>query len=190
MLVDLVLSSNQTGTYRVRTLLDSGTGNSWCHVDLLKHVQYNELGSVPMQVQVFEGSRKKKYRYDELFYAVHGRKGTLRCFVTDQYTWFNEVKGLTEYASSQLTEGMIIDPSSPCSHDTGKKEIALILGPYASANMRDWNTEIKMFGNLSFETETGTGYVFSGLLPKHLNHNVIYSYRITPIIEEHLSAQG
>ena len=32
--------------------------------------------------------------------------------------------------------------------------------------------------------------MFSGLLPKHLNHNVIYSYRITPIIEEHLSAQG
>ena len=82
-----------------------------------------------MQVQVFEGSRKKKYRYVEVFYAVHGRKGTLRCFVTDQYAWFNEVKGLTEYASSQLTEGMIIDPSSPCSHDTGKKEIALILGP-------------------------------------------------------------
>ena len=32
--------------------------------------------------------------------------------------------------------------------------------------------------------------VFSGLLPKHLNQNVIYSYRITPIIEEHLDAQG
>ena len=28
----------------------------------------------------------------------------------------------------------------------------------------------------------GTGYVYSGLLPKHLNNNLIYSYKITPMI--------
>ena len=100
---------------------------------------------------------------------------------------------MTKYAASQLAEGIIIDPSSPCSHDTGKKNIALILGPFASAKLRDRNADCKFEGNLLFEpykTGNGTGYVFSGLLPKHLNQNVIYSYRITPIIEEHLGAQG
>ena len=193
MSVDLVRPSGQNGSYKVRTLLDSGTGTNWCHIDLLKHVQYNDLGSVIMQVQVFEGVKKKRYRYVELFYAIHGLIGTLRCFVTDQYAWFNEVDGLTKYAASQLAEGIIIDPSSPCSHDTGKKEIALILGPFASAKLRDRDAEYKFVGNLLFEpykTGNSTGYVFSGLLPKHLNQNVIYSYRITPIIEEHLGAQG
>ena len=193
MSVDLVRPSGQNGSYKVRTLLDSGTGTNWCHIDLLKYVQYNDLGSIIMQVQVFEGVRKKRYRYVELFYSVHGLIGTLRCFVTDQCAWFNEVSGLTKYAASQLTEGIIIDPSSPCSHDAGKKNIALILGPFASAKLRDRNADCKFEGNLLFEpykTGNGTGYVFSGLLPKHLNQNVIYSYRITPIIEEHLDAQG
>ena len=84
MPVDLVCPSGQNGSYKVRTLLDSGTGTNWCHIDLLKYVQYNELGSVIMQVQVFEGFRKKRYRYVELFYVIHGLMGTLRCFVTDQ----------------------------------------------------------------------------------------------------------
>ena len=193
MQVDLVCPEGQNGPYKVRTLLDSGTGTNWCHKDLLKYVIYNDLGSVVMQVQVFEGVRKKRYRYVELFYTINGLQGTLRCFVTDQYAWFNEVDGLTKYAASQLAEGTIIDPGLPCSHDTGKKDIALILGPFASAKLRDRNADYKFVGNLLFEpyrTGNSTGYVFSGLLPKHLNKNVIYSYRITPIIQEHLGAQG
>ena len=119
--VDLVRPEGQNGSYKVRTLLDSGTGTNWCHSDLLKHVQYNDLGSVVMQVQVFEGFRKKRYQYVELFYTINGLMGTLRCFVTTQYAWFNEVNGLTKFAASQLADGTIIDPSSTCSHDTGEK---------------------------------------------------------------------
>ena len=83
--VDLVRPEGQNGSYKVRTLLDSGTGTNWCHSDLLKHVQYNDLGSVVMQVQVFEGFRKKRYQYVNLFYTINGLMGTLRCFVTSQY---------------------------------------------------------------------------------------------------------
>ena len=48
MLVNLVRPSGQNGSYKVRTLLDSGTGTNWCHIDLLKYVQYNNLGSIIM----------------------------------------------------------------------------------------------------------------------------------------------
>ena len=51
MTVDLVCSSGQNGLYKVRTLLDSDTGTNWCHSDLLKYVQYNDLGTLIMQVQ-------------------------------------------------------------------------------------------------------------------------------------------
>ena len=110
-LVDLVLKDN-VGHFKVRTLLDSGSGTSWCHIDLLRHVKYNDLGSLSMQVQVSEGCRKKRYQYVELFYTVDGKVGTIKCFVTDQYSWFNEIKGLAEYATKQLSEDTIIDPSS------------------------------------------------------------------------------
>ena len=191
-IVDLILK-NGTTPYKTRTLLDTGSGTSWCHIDLLQYVKYNDLGSITMQVQVFEGLRKKRYKYVELFYTVDGKIGTLRCFVTDQYAWFNEIKGLTQYAASQLSDHSVIDPSTTCDHDKGKKEIALILGPYASNKLRNRDVAHKFAGNLLFEcfkTGNSSGYVFSGLLPKHLNRNVIYSYKITPMIQEHLDAQG
>ena len=99
---------------------------------MLKYVQHNELGSKTMEVQVFEGFRKKSYKYVELFYLVNGQEGTLKCFVTDQESWFNEVEGLTQYAASKLPESTIIDPCLPCDHDKDTKKIALILGPHAA----------------------------------------------------------
>ena len=192
MLVDLVLKDN-VGSFKVRTLLDSGSGTSWCHIDLLRHVKYNDLGSLTMQVQVFEGCRKKRYQYVELFYTVDGKVGTIKCFVTDQYSWFNEIKGLAEYAANQLSEDTIIDPGTPCDHDKGKKEIALILGPYASNKLRNRNVSNKFSGDLLFESYKiggSSAFVFSGLVPRKLNRNVIYSYKITPMIQEHLDVQG
>ena len=194
MPVDLVRKDKgNLSAYRVRTLIDSGAGTNWCHVDLLKHVHYKNLGSTTMQVQVFEGCVKKTYKYVELSYTVQGKFGTFRCFVTDQYAWFNEVKGLYDYASSTLSGESVIDPSSPCDHDQGKKEIALILGPYASHKLRDREVSYRYEGNLMFEcykTGNKSGFVFSGLLPKHLNEGVIYSYSVTPRVEEHLHAQA
>ena len=194
MPIDLVRKDKgNPSAYRVRTLMDSGAGTNWCHVDLLKHVQYNNLGTTTMQVQVFEGCVKKSYKYVEIFYTVQGKIGTLKCFVTNHYAWFNEVQGLFHYASNLLSAETVIDPSLPCDHDLGKKEIALILGPYASHKLRDRNVAYHYEGNLLFESYklgNKSGFVFSGLLPKHLNTGVIYSYRMTPMIEEHLDAHG
>ena len=130
-----------------------------------------------MTVQVFEGVIKKKYRYVELYYKVDDKKDSLKCFVTDQYAWFNEVAGLTTFAAKQLENHWIIDPSQSCGHDFSKKAIALILGPVASLKLRNKKENYICAGNLLFEpyqTGNGTGYVYSGLLPKHLN-NLIYS---------------
>ena len=191
-IVDLIVK-NDSAPYKTRTLLDTGTGTNWCHVDLLQYVKYNNLGSITMQVQAFEGCRKRRYKYVEIFYTVHGKIGTLRCFVTDQYAWFNEIKGLTQFAASQLSDHSVIDPDTTCDHDSGKKKIALILGPYASNKLRNRDVPHKFVGDLLFESYkfgNGSGYVFSGLLPKHLNRNVIHSYRITPMLEELCDVQG
>ena len=150
-IVDLIVK-NDSAPYKTRTLLDTGTGTNWCHVDLLQYVKYNNLGSITMQVQAFEGCRKRRYKYVEIFYTVHGKIGTLRCFVTDQYAWFNEVKGLTQYAASQLSDHSVIDPDTTCDHDSGKKKIALILGPYASNKLRNRDVQHKFVGDMLFES--------------------------------------
>ena len=41
-----------------------------------------------------------------------------------------------------------------------------------------------------YKTGNKSGFVFSGLLPKHLNDGVIYSYRVTPRLEEHVHDQS
>ena len=191
--VHLQRKKQNSSPYIVRTILDSGSGTNWCHQDLLDHVQYRDLGAINMKVEVFEGSREKRYRYVELQYTVSGLTGTLRCFVTDQYAWFNDIKGLTQYAASQLPGQKVFDPSSPCNHDGKAKQIALILGPYASSKLKNKNIEDKYVGFLHFQSYRvgeDSGYVFSGLLPKHLNRNVSYSYRVTPMLKEGDYIQG
>ena len=125
LVVDLIRKGKSNNIFKTRTLLDTGSGNNWCHKDLLNHVEYNDLGSIAMNIQVFEGSRKRRYQYVEIFYSVNNQTGSLRCFVTDQYAWFNEVDGLTTYAAQQQQGYYIIDPAQHCDHDKGKKEICI-----------------------------------------------------------------
>merc|ERR1711913_146443 len=102
LIVDLVRKGESNNSFKTRTLLDTGSGTSWCHEDLLNHVEYKNIGSTIMTVHIFEGTIKKKYRYVELYYTVNDKIGPLKCFVIDQYGWFNDVAGLTSYAEKQL----------------------------------------------------------------------------------------
>ena len=137
LIVELIGKGQSSKTIKTRTLLDTGSGNNWCHKDLLNCVEYNNLGSILMSIQVFEGDRKRRYQYVEIFYTVNNQRGSLKCFVTDQHAWFNDVEGLTTYAAQQLEGYPVIDPSQHCDHDRGKKGIALILGPFASIKLRN-----------------------------------------------------
>ena len=56
-----------------------------------------------------------------------------------------------------------MDPSAHCDHDEEKKEIALILSPYASMKLRNKEETIKYGGGLLYEpyrTRNITSYVF------------------------------
>ena len=114
---------------------------------------------------------RKKYKYVQIFYTIDGREGSLKCFVTDQYAWFNEVKGLTKYVTEKAQGLQIIDPAQHCTHDSfhNKKEIALILGPYASFKLCDREKDRKFIDGVLYEPyrlQKVIGYVYSGVLPK------------------------
>ena len=126
----------------------------------------------------------------QIFYTIDGREGSLKCFVTDQYAWFNEVKGLTEYIKDKAQNLQIIDPTQHCTHDSfhNKKEIALILGPYASFKLCDREKERKFIDGVLYEPYRlgdGVGYVYSGVLPKKFCTKIVCStYKVTPILQE------
>ena len=189
LIINLIRKGKSNNTFKTRTLLDTGSGHNWCHKDLLNCVEYNSLGSILMSVQVFEGNRRRRFQYVEIFYTVNNQRGSLRCFVTDQLACFNNVEGLSKYAIEQLKDYPVVDPSQHCDHDKGQKGIALILGPFASMKLRNKQETMLYSGNLLYEpykTGKSTGYVYSGLIPKHLNNSVLYAYRITPMLSEHL----
>ena len=74
-----------------------------------------------MTIQVFEGARKRRFQYVEIFYTVNDQRASLKCFVTDQYAWFNDVEGLTTHATQQVEGYCIIDPAQHCDHSDKKK---------------------------------------------------------------------
>ena len=78
LIVELKKKGDNYNTFKTRTLLDTGSGNNWCHKDLLNYVEYNNLGSLLMSIQVFEGDRKRRYQYVEIFYTVNNQRGSLR----------------------------------------------------------------------------------------------------------------
>merc|ERR1712002_684643 len=188
--VDLIAKGGNSIPFKARALLDSASGINWCHKDLLEFVRYDDLGATTMKVQIFEGSVKKKYRYVQIFYTFDGKEGSLKFFVTEQYAWFNEIKGLTEYVGSKLQNLQVIDPTQHCTHDSfhNKKEIALILGPYASLKLCDKEKERKFIDGILYEPYrlgNGVGYVYSGVLPKKFRTKIICStYKITLILTD------
>ena len=57
------LISNGNKQFKVRTLLDSGSGTNWIVKNILQHVQHTIKGSELMEVHTFHGAVRKKYPF-------------------------------------------------------------------------------------------------------------------------------
>ena len=80
------LTTNGDRSFRVRTLLDSGSGTNWIVKNLLQYVQHTVKGSELMEVHTFHGAVRKKYPLVEIYYqdsykATH----SIMCYVHDSY---------------------------------------------------------------------------------------------------------
>ena len=53
------LLTNNNKTFKVRTLMDPGSGTNWIVVSLLKHVKHAVKGSEMLEVVTFSGTIKK-----------------------------------------------------------------------------------------------------------------------------------
>ena len=62
------LNGNGNGPFKVRTLLDPGSGTNWIVKDLLHNVQYTKMGQEHLEVVTFSGNVKKKFPLVEVYY--------------------------------------------------------------------------------------------------------------------------
>ena len=84
--VIIPLLTNAQYPYKVRTLLDSGSGTNWIVKNILQHVQHTVKGSELMEVHTFHGAVRKKYPLVEVYYRDPDNKvQTIMCYVHDSY---------------------------------------------------------------------------------------------------------
>ena len=58
------LRTNDDEPFRVRTLLDPGSGTNWIVISLLKFLKHTVIGSETLEVVTFSGSIKKEIPFN------------------------------------------------------------------------------------------------------------------------------
>ena len=89
------LLANDGRYFRVRTLLDSGSGTNWITRAVLQRVKHTIKGKHPLEVFAFGGSVKKKFTLVETyFHDERGKIHYIMCYVQDDYATHITVDGM------------------------------------------------------------------------------------------------
>ena len=92
------LRNNTDESFRVRALLDSGSGTNWITASLLKFVAHKVKGNDILEVVTFSGSVTKKFPLVEVFYKdLNNTTFSLLCYVHDTFTRHTSAKSMVDY---------------------------------------------------------------------------------------------
>ena len=87
--------------FRVRTLLDPGSGTNWIVRSLLSRLSYTTKGHETLEVATFNGNVTKKFPLVEVYYEDgNGFTQGLTCYVYEEYTRHVTVQGMLEYITT------------------------------------------------------------------------------------------
>ena len=169
------LLANNGRYFRVRTLLDSGSGTNWIVRQVLNNVKHTVKGKNHLEVYTFNGVVKNRFTLVEIY--IHDEKGKIRsitCYVQEEYTTHVTVEGIvphilfnhkTPYSISRP----IADPNSlEVDHTDATASIGMIL---CSGTINALRTEepIIVLPELKMLLEpTIFGVAISGSVPKAL----------------------
>ena len=183
------LISNNDGTFKVRTLLDPGSGTNWIVVSLLKFVKHTVKGSETLEVVTFSGSIRKRFPLVELLYKLpNGKAANIMCYVNDNYTRHIAPKGMLDYIIKKAKTkhsifSNLVDPASlEADHGRDNQGIGLILCS-SSINKLRTSEGIIPIPELDILLEpTIFGVAISGAIPSSLRHpdNIIMANNIAP----------
>ena len=172
IILPLLTGEKENKLYKVRTLLDSGSGTNWIVASLLKYVVHTVKGTERLEVLTFSGKVHKKYPLVEVLYPLpSGKAANILCYAHDTFTTHVAVKGMIEYIRKEAKQksdllNRLVDPASmEIDHANMSLGIGLILCSATTNRLRTaeqpWNmTNI----NILLEP-TIFGVAISGAIP-------------------------
>ena len=169
------LMANNGLYFRVRTLLDSGSGTNWISRKVLDRVKHTVKGKNSLEVFTFAGTVKQKFTLVEVY--IHDEKGKIKnivCYVQDQYTKHVSAQGIVSYVQFNHTTPFslakpISDPNSvEVDHSDAADSVGMILCS-ATTNTLRTSDPIVVLPELKILLEpTIYGTAISGAIPKSL----------------------
>ena len=162
--------------FKVRTLLDSGSGTNWIVKSLLKYVRHTKIRTELMEVHTFHGTVKKKYQLVEIYYTdSQNNIQPITCYVHDSYVrhiqinMANYILGQQGNCAPFTIPGPLADPGdTQVSHGFESQGVGLVLSPASTNKIRTADPIIRI-NELDILLEpTIFGVAISGAIPYHL----------------------
>lgn len=181
------VKTDKDQSYKLRSLLDSGSSANWITKDVLKYIKFTSKGSCKVKVHHFGGVKAHKYQVVQIYIDTkesifknkvdnkYKNQISIECFVSDDFTFHRLVPGMVEYIRENYTLSdyilnKVIEPDSmKISHADINKGTALILSNSSKIQImgrKSSNIRLERI-NLLLE-QTIFGYAISGKVPDKL----------------------
>ena len=117
-------NKNGDGIYRVRTLIDSGSGSNWIVKDILPKINYTLIGHKQLRVRTFGKEVVGRYKIVQIYFEDPHVRYAVRCYVIEDFLKHILVKGLKDYLrkNTKLSKEVIsriVDPTENVDHKDG-----------------------------------------------------------------------
>ena len=195
IIIPLLTGEKEKKFFRVRTLLDSGSGTNWIVMSLLKHIEYTVKGSERLEVITFSGTVYKKFLLVEVLYPTPGgRAANLICYAHDSFTKHVAVKGMTEYVRSEakIESDLLSKLADPATMETDHNDLSqgtgLILCSASINKIRSSENIINLKDINILLEPTIFGVAISGAIPPKLRDpkSTILAQNATPsLVNQH-----
>ena len=175
--VILPLNTVSQGTYRVRTLMDTGSMTNWITRALLNFITYTTKGHTLLEVITMTGRERKRFELVDVFYNGKDKVNSLTCYVYDGFAKHVTVKGIPKLLQGQNTLAKeqydaIVDPASSAVDHAGMSlGIGIIMCPASISKIRCGPTIHFDAFNISLKP-TIFGLAISGEVPRVLKDKV------------------
>ena len=183
------LRNNTDESFRVRALLDSGSGTNWITASLLKFVAHKVIGSDILEVITFSGSVTKKFPLVEVYYKdLNNTTWSLLCYVHDTFTRHTSAKGMVNFIvnNSKIKYDYfdsLVDPASlDVDHSKESLGIGIILCSSSINRIRTKGNVIQIPELEILLEPTIFGVAISGAIPPCLQAeaNIFLANKISP----------
>ena len=191
-------------SFKIRTLLDSGSSANWITRDMLQFIKHESLGTCKVTVHHFGGVKSQKFQVVKIYIDTKNSlfknkvdnkykdQISIDCFVSEDFTFHRLVPGIIDYIRenytlSEYVLNRIIEPDSlDISHANIHRGTGLILGNSVKIKiMGRKSTNIRLSRiNLLLE-QTIFGYVVSGTIPDKLmskTNNITENSKIVSVM--------